>query len=67
MGETLRSFGARFKDGLVSYWGIRRFAIEPVLVLDYAHNESIIHIGITLPDFDYQVVFPTPTAHYIVC
>lgn len=46
MGETLRSFGAWFKDSLVPYMTMRRFTIQLVLALDYAHDQGVIHTGI---------------------
>lgn len=46
MGETLRSFGAWFKDSLVPYSTMRRFTIQVVLALDYAHDQGVIHTGI---------------------
>ncbi|SPO01044.1 related to serine/threonine protein kinase [Cephalotrichum gorgonifer] len=46
IGETLRSFGAWFKDSLVPYLTMRRFTIQLVLALDYAHDQGVIHTGI---------------------
>ncbi|KAK4170778.1 serine-threonineeeee protein kinase [Triangularia setosa] len=46
MGETLRSFGAWFKDNQLPYLVIHRFTIQLVLALDYAHDFNVIHIDI---------------------
>ncbi|KKF97143.1 Serine/threonine-protein kinase SRPK [Ceratocystis platani] len=43
MGETLESFGAWFKNSLVPYSVMRRFTIQIVLALDYAHELGVIH------------------------
>lgn len=45
MGETLRSFGAWFKDNQLPYPVIHRFTIQLLLALDYAHGCDIIHTG----------------------
>ncbi|KAK0666764.1 serine-threonineeeee protein kinase [Cercophora samala] len=46
MGETLRSFGAWFKDSRLPYLVIHRFTIQLLLALDYAHGNDIIHTDI---------------------
>lgn len=48
MGETLRSFGAWLHDNMVPYSVMRRFTIQLVLALDFAHSHNIIHTGIDL-------------------
>ncbi|KAK4653424.1 hypothetical protein QC762_0083450 [Podospora pseudocomata] len=46
MGETLRSFGAWFKDNQLPYPVIHRFTIQLLLALDYAHGCDVIHTDI---------------------
>lgn len=45
MGETLRSFGAWFPEDMIPYPVMRRFAIQLVLALDFAHDHNVIHTG----------------------
>lgn len=49
MGETLRSFGAWFKDSMLPYPVIHRFTIQLLLALDFAHNHNVIHTGAISP------------------
>ncbi|AEO68227.1 uncharacterized protein THITE_2117654 [Thermothielavioides terrestris NRRL 8126] len=46
MGETLRSFGAWFKESMIPYPVMRRFAIQLLLALDFAHEHNVIHTDI---------------------
>ncbi|KAK7417484.1 hypothetical protein QQX98_004604 [Neonectria punicea] len=46
MGETLRSFGVWFKEFLVPTPCMRRFTIQLLLALDYAHDHNVIHTDI---------------------
>ncbi|KAK0649990.1 kinase-like domain-containing protein [Cercophora newfieldiana] len=46
MGENLRSFPCWFKGDQIPYLIIRRFAIQLLLALDYAHRCGIIHTDI---------------------
>ncbi|KAI1963438.1 hypothetical protein LOZ58_002272 [Ophidiomyces ophidiicola] len=43
MGETLRSFGTWFEDHALPNEIMRRFTIQLLLALDYAHENGIIH------------------------
>ena len=45
MGETLRSFGTWFKDHMIPNEIMRRFTIQLLLALDYAHDHGVIHTG----------------------
>lgn len=45
MGETLRSFGAWFPEGMIPSPVLHRFAIQLVLALDFAYYHNIIHTG----------------------
>lgn len=45
MGETLRSFGAWFAKSMIPTSVMRKFTIQLLLALDYAHQENIIHTG----------------------
>lgn len=47
MGETLGSFGAWFKESMIPYSVIRRFTIQLLLALDFAHDHNVIHTGIS--------------------
>jgi serine/threonine-protein kinase SRPK3 len=49
MGETLRSFGAWFKDNMIPESVMRRFIIQLALALDYAHDVGVVHTGQSLP------------------
>ncbi|KAL3459104.1 kinase-like domain-containing protein [Aspergillus heterothallicus] len=46
MGETLRSFGAWFVESRLPTPVMRRFAIQLLLVLDFAHEHDVIHTDI---------------------
>lgn len=52
MGETLRSFGAWFLESRVPTSVMRRFTIQLLLAVDYAHETDIIHTGRTPPISD---------------
>lgn len=45
MGETLRSFGTWFEDHMIPNDIMRRFTIQLLLALDYAHDCGVIHTG----------------------
>lgn len=45
MGETLRSFGTWFEDHMIPNKIMRRFTIQLLLALDYAHDYGVIHTG----------------------
>lgn len=45
MGETLLSFGAWFRECMIPYSVMHRFAIQLVLALDFAHELDVIHTG----------------------
>lgn len=45
MGETLGSFGAWFKDDRIPESVMRRFTIQLVLAVNYAHYLGVIHTG----------------------
>ncbi|KAK2734157.1 hypothetical protein FQN57_001872 [Myotisia sp. PD_48] len=46
MGETpLRSFGTWFRDNVVPNKAMRRFTIQLLIALDYAHDYGVIHTG----------------------
>ncbi|KAI1427505.1 serine/threonine protein kinase [Xylaria sp. FL1777] len=45
-GETLRSFGAWFHESMIPTDVMRRFTIQLLLALDYAHDLNIIHTDI---------------------
>ena len=44
-GETLRSFGAWFKESMILWQVMRRITIQVLLALDYAHDNNVIHTG----------------------
>ncbi|CAI7592512.1 unnamed protein product [Penicillium discolor] len=46
MGETLRSFGAWFIENRLPNYVMRRFTIQLLLVLDFAHEHNVIHTDI---------------------
>ncbi|KAB8255138.1 kinase-like domain-containing protein [Aspergillus pseudonomiae] len=46
MGETLRSFGAWFAESRLPNSVMRRFTIQLLLVLDFAHEHNVIHTDI---------------------
>ncbi|KAL0930689.1 serine/threonine protein kinase [Colletotrichum truncatum] len=46
-GETLRSFGAWFPESMIPNQVMRRFTIQLLLALDYAHHYKVIHTGIS--------------------
>lgn len=48
MGETLRSFGAWFAESRLPNSVMRRFTIQLLLVLDFAHEHNVIHTGMSL-------------------
>ncbi|KXG53999.1 uncharacterized protein PGRI_010490 [Penicillium griseofulvum] len=46
MGETLRSFGAWFIESRLPNSVMRRFTIQLLLALDFAHDHNVIHTDI---------------------
>ncbi|KAJ5781203.1 hypothetical protein N7457_006363 [Penicillium paradoxum] len=46
MGETLRSFGAWFIESRLPNPVIRKFTIQLLLALDYAHDHNVVHTDI---------------------
>ncbi|KAH7308980.1 serine/threonine protein kinase [Stachybotrys elegans] len=46
IGETLRSFGAWFPDSMIPNNLMRRFTIQLLLALDFAHDQKVIHTDI---------------------
>ncbi|KAJ0158040.1 Serine/threonine-protein kinase SRPK [Colletotrichum tanaceti] len=46
IGETLRSFGAWFTDSMIPNQVMRRFTIQLLLALDFAHEHNVIHTDI---------------------
>ena len=48
MGETLRSFGAWFAESRLPNSVMRRFTIQLLLVLDFAHEHNVIHTGMRM-------------------
>ncbi|OBT85194.1 hypothetical protein VE02_05680 [Pseudogymnoascus sp. 03VT05] len=46
MGETLRSFGAWFSDSMIPNEVMRRFTIQLLLAVHFAHNHNVIHTDI---------------------
>ncbi|CCF41073.1 serine/threonine protein kinase [Colletotrichum higginsianum] len=46
IGETLRSFGAWFPDSMIPNQVMRRFTIQLLLALDFAHEHKVIHTDI---------------------
>lgn len=45
MGETMRSFGAWFKESRIPYSYMRRFTTQLLVALDFAHDHKVIHTG----------------------
>ncbi|KAL2144894.1 hypothetical protein VTI28DRAFT_8355 [Corynascus sepedonium] len=72
MGETLRSFGAWFRESRIPYAVMRRFTVQLVLAIDFAHDHNVIHTDIkpdnifvkfrdrSLIESDYLVNVPIP-------
>lgn len=54
IGETLRSFCAWFAESMIPMLVMRKFTIQLLLALDYAHQENIIHTG-TKPIFLFGI------------
>lgn len=59
MGETLRSFGARFPESRIPYVAMKRFAIQLILAIDFAHGHNVIHTG----RFPFHSSFISPDAN----
>lgn len=45
MGETLATFGIGFQFNMVPDLLMRRFTIQLLLALDFAHEHNVIHTG----------------------
>ncbi len=45
MGETLATFGTLFKESMIPSSVMRRFTIQLLLALDFAHDHGVIHTG----------------------
>lgn len=45
MGETMRSFGAWFEESMIPYPIMRKFTIQLLATLDFAHDHNVIHTG----------------------
>ncbi|KAF6825058.1 serine/threonine protein kinase [Colletotrichum plurivorum] len=46
IGETLRTFGAWFPESMIPNRVMRRFTIQLLVVLDFAHKHNVIHTDI---------------------
>ncbi|KAH6618304.1 kinase-like domain-containing protein [Chaetomium sp. MPI-SDFR-AT-0129] len=46
MGETLRTFSVLFKDHMIPYLVMRRFTVQLLAALDFAHEHDVIHTDI---------------------
>ncbi|KAI2101906.1 hypothetical protein LOZ34_005632 [Ophidiomyces ophidiicola] len=55
MGETLRSFGTWFEDHALPNEIMRRFTIQLLLALDYAHEHGVIHTDIKPDNIFVQI------------
>ncbi|CAI7611293.1 unnamed protein product [Penicillium glandicola] len=75
MGETLRSFGAWFIESRLPNSVMRRFTIQFLLALDFAHEHNVIHtepgylVHVEIPKQDsseehYSVIPSTPLRRY---
>ncbi|KAL2796402.1 kinase-like domain-containing protein [Aspergillus keveii] len=68
LGETLRTFGAWFLESRLPSVVMRRFAIQLLLVLDFAHDHNVIHTDIKPDNIfvrfrDYSLVESGYLAH----
>lgn len=50
MGETLASFGAWFAHQMIPYPVMRKFTLQLIYALDFAHNRNVIHTGNRFPE-----------------
>ncbi|KAM5445530.1 putative non-specific serine/threonine protein kinase [Microsporum audouinii] len=55
MGETLRSFGTWFDEHMIPNQIMRRFTIQLLLALDYAHDHNVIHTDIKPDNIFVQI------------
>ncbi|EAS31948.3 CMGC/SRPK protein kinase [Coccidioides immitis RS] len=55
MGETLRSFGTWFEHHMIPNEIMRRFTIQLLLALDYAHDHNVIHTDIKPDNIFVQI------------
>ncbi|KAL6871714.1 kinase-like domain-containing protein [Trichoderma longibrachiatum] len=46
MGETLRSFGSLFHENMIPEPVMRKFTIQLLVALDFAHDHNVIHTDI---------------------
>lgn len=49
MGENLRTFGVWFKEDMVPTPIMRKFTLQLVAALDYAHDRDVIHTDMSMP------------------
>lgn len=49
IGENLRSFSAWFPESRLPNQVMRRFTIQLLLALDYAHDNNVVHTGCPFP------------------
>ncbi|KAK2734038.1 hypothetical protein FQN57_001873 [Myotisia sp. PD_48] len=59
MGETLKSFGTFFEDHMIPNSVMRRFTIQLLLALDYAHDQGVIHTDIKPDNIFVQIKHPS--------
>lgn len=45
MGETLASFGVWFPDHMIPYPTMRKFTLQLICALGFAHERNVIHTG----------------------
>lgn len=50
MGEELASFGLWFEKKMIPYNVMRKFALQLICALDFAHICNVIHTGICSPE-----------------
>lgn len=48
IGETLRSFGAWFPESRIPVDLMRKFTIQLLLGVDFAHDHNVIHTGMII-------------------
>ena len=47
MGETLRSFGTLFREKMIPEPVMRKFIIQLLVALGFAHDHNVVHTGIS--------------------
>lgn len=50
MGETLSTFGGCFAESMVPYSVMRKFTLQLICALDFAHGRNVNHTGSCFPD-----------------